>query len=62
MHGVVYSGLDSGPASGPVLFGALMDAGRPARVFRRIGLFQALAIVTAVGVGGHARALRVQKV
>ena len=62
VYGVVYSGLDSGLASGPLLFGALMDASRPAWVFICIGLFQALAIVTAVGVGGHARALRMQKV
>ena len=61
VYGVVYSGLDSGLALGPLLFGALMDANRPAWVFICIGLFQALAIVTAVGVGGHARAMRPQR-
>jgi MFS transporter, FSR family, fosmidomycin resistance protein len=51
VYGVVYSGLDSGMAVGPLLFGALMDADRPAWVFVCIGLFQVLAIATAVGVG-----------
>ncbi|MBJ7309027.1 MFS transporter [Rugamonas sp. CCM 8940] len=63
VFGVVYSGLDSGLALGPLLFGALMDANRPAWVFVGIALFQALAILTAVGVGGNTRrALRPQKV
>ncbi|SFV08541.1 MFS transporter [Pseudoduganella namucuonensis] len=61
VFGVVYSGLDSGLAVGPLLFGALMDAGQPAWLFICIGVFQALAIVTAVGVGGNTRALRLQK-
>jgi FSR family fosmidomycin resistance protein-like MFS transporter len=52
VFGVVYSGLDAGLAIGPLLFGALMDFHHPAWVFLCIGLFQALAIATAVGVGG----------
>ena len=52
VFGVVYSGLDAGLSIGPLLFGALMDAHHPAWVFLCIGLFQALAIATAVGVGG----------
>ena len=52
VFGVVYSGLDAGLAIGPLMFGALMDAHHPAWVFLCIGLFQALAIATAVGVGG----------
>jgi MFS family permease len=51
VYGVVYSGLDIGLAGAPVLFGALMDAHRPAWVFAAIGAFQLLAILTAVGVG-----------
>lgn len=51
VYGVVYSGLDIGLASGPLLFGALMDAQRPAWVFVLIGLFQIMALLTAVGVG-----------
>jgi MFS family permease len=56
VYGVVYSGLDSGLAIGPLLFGLVMDAGRPGWVFAGVALFQALAIVTAVGVGGTTRA------
>lgn len=53
VYGVVYSGLDIGLAVGPVLFGTLMDAGHPSWVFVGIGIFQALAILTAVGVGAN---------
>lgn len=56
VFGVVYSGLDSGLAVGPLMFGALMDAHHPSWVFVCIGLFQALAIATAVGVGAGKRA------
>nr|WP_315256964.1 MFS transporter [uncultured Duganella sp.] len=55
VFGVVYSGLDSGLALGPLLFGALMDANHPSGVFVFIGIFQALVILTAVGVGSNAR-------
>ncbi|MEO8408466.1 MAG: MFS transporter, partial [Oxalobacteraceae bacterium] len=51
VYGVVYSGLDAGVAIAPLLFGALMDANRPVWVFICIGLFQMLAIVTAINVG-----------
>jgi MFS family permease len=55
VFGVVYSGLDSGLALGSLLFGALMDAHHPAGVFVFIGIFQALVILTAVGVGSNTR-------
>ena len=61
VFGVVYSGLDSGMAVGPLLFGALMDADHPSWVFICIGLFQALSIATAVGVGGNQRTPVLQK-
>jgi hypothetical protein len=51
VFGVVYSGLDSGLAVGPLVFGALMDAALPALVFVVIGAFQLLALLTATGVG-----------
>jgi FSR family fosmidomycin resistance protein-like MFS transporter len=60
VFGVVYSGLDSGLAIGPLLFGALMDGGHPSWVFICIALFQVLAIGTAVGVGGRSRAPALQ--
>ncbi|MFS2003464.1 MFS transporter [Duganella sp. CT11-25] len=55
VFGVVYSGLDSGLAVGPLMFGALMDANHPAGVFIGIGIFQALVILTAIGVGSNTR-------
>lgn len=51
VYGVVYSGLDIGLAVAPLLFGALMDARHPSLVFVCIGIFQALAICTAITVG-----------
>ncbi len=53
VYGVVYSGLDIGMATAPLLFGTLMDAHRPAWVFVFIGVFQALALFTAIGVGAN---------
>ena len=53
VYGVVYSGLDVGLATGPLLFGALMDAHHPSWVFVCIGVFQAMAILTALGVGAN---------
>ncbi|MCS6764498.1 MAG: hypothetical protein MO853_11760 [Candidatus Protistobacter heckmanni] len=47
----MYSGLDVGFAIGPLLFGALMDRHLPALVFAVVGMFQFLAIGTAVTVG-----------
>lgn len=61
VFGVVYSGLDSGLALGPLLFGALMDAHHPAGVFVGIAVFQALVILTAVGVGSNSRVTAVPK-
>ncbi|KGF80460.1 MFS transporter [Massilia sp. JS1662] len=60
VYGIVYSGLDAGLSVGPALFGLVMDAGHPGWLFAGIALFQALAIVTAVGVGGGTRSARLQ--
>ena len=54
VYGVVYSGLDIGLSVAPLLFGALMDSSHPSWVFICIGIFQAMAIFTAVGVGANA--------
>jgi FSR family fosmidomycin resistance protein-like MFS transporter len=53
VYGVVYSGIDIGFSVSPVLFGALMDAGHPSLVFIGIGVFQMMAILTAVNVGAN---------
>jgi MFS family permease len=54
VYGVVYSGLDIGVSFAPLIFGALMDSRHPAWVFVAIGVFQVLALFTAVGIGGSA--------
>ncbi|HZP91644.1 MAG TPA: MFS transporter [Burkholderiales bacterium] len=61
VYGVVYSGLDIGLSISPVLFGALMDASHPGWVFVLIGVFQAGAVLTAVGVGERAASKRLSQ-
>lgn len=55
VYGVVYSGLDSGLAVGPLMFGLMMDAGKPSLVFSTIAFFLLLAIATATSVGTRTR-------
>ncbi len=50
VYGVVYSGLDVGMTLAPLLFGALMDAGRFREVWVGVALLLGLLIVTAVNV------------
>lgn len=50
IYGFVYSGLDLGFATAPLLFGPWMDAGEFSRVLIGIAIFQALAIFTALRV------------
>lgn len=57
VYGIVYSGLDSGLAVAPLLFGAIMDGRHSSWVFICVGAFQVLTILTAVNVGGRTRAL-----
>jgi hypothetical protein len=52
----VYSGLDSGLAIAPVLFGVFMDQHMVASLFIGVAIFQILAIATAVNVGNNTRA------
>jgi MFS family permease len=51
VYGVVYSGLDIGMMIAPLAFGAMMDAHQPSWVFVAIGVFQLLAILTAITLG-----------
>jgi MFS family permease len=60
VYGVVYSGLDVGMSIAPLMFGAMMDGGHPGWVFVAIGLFQALALFTAIGLGGSTQRARAQ--
>ncbi|MBL0352368.1 MAG: MFS transporter [Dechloromonas sp.] len=52
VYGFVYSGLDAGLALAPIVFGVFMDHGRFAQVLIGIAMLQALAIFTALRVGG----------
>ena len=47
IYGLVYSGLDVGLAAGPLVFGMMMDAGKPRLVFIGIGLSFVLATIAA---------------
>ena len=55
VYGFVYSGLDTGLALAPLVFGGLMDHGRFASVLIGIALLQCLAILTALRVGDVTR-------
>ncbi|MCH8618900.1 MFS transporter [Undibacterium sp. TS12] len=59
VYGIVYSGLDSGLAVAPLIFGAIMDAHHPSWLFVCVGFFQVMAILTAVNVGSKTRKLAV---
>ena len=50
VYGIVYSGVDLGAAVGPLLFGILLDAGRPNSLFLGVAFLQLLLILTAVKV------------
>jgi FSR family fosmidomycin resistance protein-like MFS transporter len=55
VYGFVYSGLDTGQALSPVLFGPLLDAGRFQDALIAVALLQASGIVTALHVGQRVR-------
>jgi len=51
VYGFVYSGLDAGLATAPLIFGGFMDAGHFAAVLIGIAILQGLAVITALRVG-----------
>jgi MFS family permease len=55
VFGIVYSGLDSGLAIGPLLFGLLMDWKIVPGVFVLIAIFLLLALLTANRIGENTR-------
>jgi MFS transporter, FSR family, fosmidomycin resistance protein len=55
VYGVVYSGLDIGQAIAPLMFGTLLDMGRPSAVWLGIAAVQAVLIVSAFNVRGARR-------
>jgi predicted MFS family arabinose efflux permease len=54
IYGLVYSGLDVGLATAPLLFGVLMDAGKPHLVFAGISISLVLAIFVAQAIAREA--------
>jgi MFS family permease len=56
IYGFVYSGIDTGLAIAPIVFGRFMDAGRYSAVLWGVATFQSLAILTALAVGSRSRA------
>jgi FSR family fosmidomycin resistance protein-like MFS transporter len=56
IYGFVYSGIDTGLAIAPMVFGPLMDAGRYSSVLWGVATLQSLAILTALAVGSRSRA------
>lgn len=55
IYGLVYSGADVGLATAPLIFGMLMDAGKPRFVFAGISLALVIAIVAAQAIATEAR-------
>jgi MFS family permease len=55
VYGVVYSGLDIGTSIAPLVFGALMDAGRHQGVLIGLALAQGLLIASAFNVRWRSR-------
>jgi len=56
VFGIVYSGLDSGLAIGPLMFGLLMDWKMEQGVFICIAIFLLLSLLTAYRFSGSTRA------
>lgn len=54
IYGFVYSGLDTGLALSPLIFGPMLDAGRFSPVLVGVAILQGIAVVTALGVGSRA--------
>lgn len=61
VYGFVYSGLDTGLAMSPLLFGPLLDAGRFREALVAVAALQLAALATAWRVGGAARTVQPQE-
>ncbi len=55
IYGFVYSGIDTGLACAPLVFGPFMDAGRYTHVLWGVAALQTLAIAAALAVGTKSR-------
>jgi MFS family permease len=56
VYGFVYSGLDTGQALSPLVFGPILDAGRFRQPLIAIVLLQVAALITALRVSSGVRA------
>lgn len=56
VYGFVYSGLDIGLATAPLIFGPIMDGGNVSRLWIGVAMFQGLAVLSALRVGRGAGA------
>lgn len=56
VYGFVYSGLDTGLATAPLIFGAIMDGGKYPMLWIGVAVFQVLAVFSALRVGRNAHA------
>lgn len=54
VYGFVYSGLDTGLATAPLIFGPILDGGRFSLMWIGMAIFQGLAVFTALRVGQRA--------
>ncbi len=54
VYGFVYSGLDTGLATAPLIFGPIMDGGNFSSLWVGVAVFQGLAVVSALRVGRRA--------
>ncbi len=55
VYGFVYSGIDTGLALAPMVFGPFMDAGRYTHVLWGVAILQTSAIAAALTVGSRSR-------
>jgi MFS transporter, FSR family, fosmidomycin resistance protein len=55
VYGFVYSGLDTGLAISPLIFGPMLDAGRFSEALAAVAVLQVASLLTAVRVGANAR-------
>ena len=54
VYGFVYSGLDAGLATAPLIFGPIMDGGHFSTLWVAVALLQGLAVFSALLVGRQA--------
>ena len=54
VYGFVYSGLDTGLATAPLIFGPILDGGHYSAMWIGVAVFQGLAVISALRVGRRA--------